>query len=471
MAAGVAPGEEAAAPGYRQLAVFLGPLVFTGLMMTTDTPFVNAALARLPHAEEALAAFVVAFSLALLYEAPHIMMIEAGTTLATNRRALALLRRFYAGLAIVVGLIGATVVFSPLYDGLVGGLMQIPPDVATAARPAVAVFLLWPLPIGWRRLHQGALIRHGQSRAVGAGAFARVGMLVAAMVGLVPLLGGVIPSSAIGALAMLASVTAEAAYTHWSAGRLLADLPAAAPAGQDLTLRGLWTFYWPLAGTSLLSTLNRPILSAGLAAAAGAVGGAAAADTALAAWGLAWGLLFLVNGATLTLGQVAIAWDAHPSAAWRRRGDRLILGVGLALAGLVAAALLTPLAGWLLDTVYDVSPVVRATALTTLALLVPVPILFTINSLLRGKLIHRRQTRRVQRAQIVDLGVMVGVLLAGIYWPDAAARPTATTLGALAMLAVYSTDLLVLTLGIRATPRSSAPLAGRVLATPPRRGV
>ncbi|HMA35217.1 MAG TPA: hypothetical protein VKY74_12175, partial [Chloroflexia bacterium] len=111
VAAGVAPGEEAAAPGYRQLAVFLGPLVFTGLMMTTDTPFVNAALARLPHAEEALAAFVVAFSLALLYEAPHIMMIEAGTTLATNRRALALLRRFYAGLAIVVGLIGATVVF------------------------------------------------------------------------------------------------------------------------------------------------------------------------------------------------------------------------------------------------------------------------------------------------------------------------------------------------------------------------
>ncbi len=70
------------APSYRQLVVFLGPLVFTGLMMTTDTPVVNAALARLPRAEEALAAFVVAFALALVYEAPHIMMIETGTTLA-----------------------------------------------------------------------------------------------------------------------------------------------------------------------------------------------------------------------------------------------------------------------------------------------------------------------------------------------------------------------------------------------------
>ena len=54
---------------------------------------------------------------------------------------------------------------------------------------------------------------------------------------------------------MLASVTAEAVYTHWSANRLLHNLPAQAVSGRPLTLRGLWTFYWPLAGTSLISTL------------------------------------------------------------------------------------------------------------------------------------------------------------------------------------------------------------------------
>ena len=77
----------AVASGVRGMLLFLGPLVFTGMMMTTDTPIINAALARLPHPEEALAAFVVAFALAMVYEAPHIMMIEAGTTLATNTRA------------------------------------------------------------------------------------------------------------------------------------------------------------------------------------------------------------------------------------------------------------------------------------------------------------------------------------------------------------------------------------------------
>jgi progressive ankylosis protein len=446
----------AVAPGVRGMLLFLGPLVFTGMMMTTDTPIINAALARLPHPEEALAAFVVAFALAMVYEAPHIMMIEAGTTLATNARALGLLRRFYGLLALTVGIIGALVVFSPIYDALVMGLMQIPPRVAASARPALAVFLLWPLPIGWRRLHQGALIRRGHSRAVGAGAFARIGALIGGMLTLVPLLSGALPGTAIGALVMLLSVSAESLYTHRAAGRLLADLPLTAPDGHDLTMRELWTFYWPLAGTSILNTLNRPILSAGLAVAAGATLGAAGADAALAAWGVAWGLLFLVNGATLTLQQVAIAWDASPDPALRRRCDRLILGLGLGLSAIVALSALTPIAGWLLDTIYAVSPPVRAAALPVLTLLAPVPMLFTAGALLRGKLIHRRQTRLVQRAQIIDLLVMIGVLALGLYWPLPGARPAATTLGALAMLAVYCADLGVVALGVRANPRARA---------------
>ncbi len=433
-----------AAPRYRELGLFLGPLVFTGLMMTTDTPIVNAVLARQARAQESLAAFVVAFSLAMLYEAPHIMMIETGTTLATSRQALALLRRFYIALALVMGAIGAAVVFSPLYPALVEGVMGIPAALAAAARPALAVFLLWPVPIGWRRLHQGALIRRGHSRAVGAGATVRIVALLGTLGLLVPLLGGVISSPALGALAMLVSVSAESAYTHVSAGRLLADLPAQPPNGQPLTARALWRFYWPLAGTSILSTLGRPILSAGLAAAAG-VGAA----SALAAWGVAWGLLFLINGATLTLGQVAIAWDVHPSAAWRARGDRMILGLGAALSALVAVMVLTPIAGWILDTLYQAAPDLRATALATLLLLVPVPVVFTANALLRGKLIARHQTRLVQRAGLLDLAVMAAVLGLGILWPFPLPHPAAPTLGVVTMLAVYGTDLLVLGWGVR----------------------
>src|SRR4051794_22334169 len=88
-----ATAAESAAPartdaGWRARLVFLGPLIFTGLMMTTDTPIVNAILTRLPDAEVQLAALVVAFSLALVYEAPYIAIMEVATALSTSSQAL-----------------------------------------------------------------------------------------------------------------------------------------------------------------------------------------------------------------------------------------------------------------------------------------------------------------------------------------------------------------------------------------------
>ena len=222
-------------------------------------------------------------------------------------------------------------------------------------------------------------------------------------------------------------------------------------------MRELWTFYWPLAGTSILNTLNRPILSAGLAVAAGATLGATRRRRRA-------GRLGRRLGPALP-GQRR---DAHAAAggdrlgrrrrdpALRRRGDRIILGLGLGLSAIVALAALTPVAGWLLETIYAVSPPVRAAALPVLTLLAPAPLLFTVGALLRGKLIHRRRTRLVQRAQVIDLLVMIGVLLLGVYWPLVAARPAATTIGALAMLAVYGADICVLGLGVRANPRRPA---------------
>lgn len=131
----------------------------------------------------------------------------------------------------------------------------------------------------------------------------------------------------------------------------------------------------------------------------------------------------------------------------------MILALGAALSVLVLAMVLTPVAGWLLDTLYEATPALRAGALATLLLLVPVPVVFTANALLRGKLIARRQTRLVQRAGLLDLAVMSAVLGLGILWPVALPHPAAPTLGAVTMLAVYATDFLILGWGVRTHQR------------------
>jgi hypothetical protein len=430
----------------------MGPLVFTGFMMTMDTPVVNAALTRLPGPQAALAALVVAFSLALVYEAPHVTMIEVATALATTRQALGLLRRFYGALALGLGLLAASVVFTPLYDGLVQGLMGLQAGVAAAARPALAVFLLWPVPIGWRRLHQGALIRHGHSRAVGAGATVRIVTLGVSLAALLILFTDHLGGGTIGALAMLLSVTAEAVYTDLAARRLLQDLPAAVPGDpvlQPLTGRALWDVFWPLAGTSVLSMMNRPLLSAGIAAAAVATGGPGADEAALAAWGLAWSVVMLVDGATLLFSQVAIAWDSDPRPGVARQGARLIMGLGLGLAGVLALIAYTPLAGWLLGQIYGASPLLAGLALPVVQVLVPMPILLSAGAVLRGRLIARGRARAVRTAQFVDLAVLGAVVLAALSWPDPATRPAGAMLGALATLAVWTSDLLVLSWSLR----------------------
>jgi hypothetical protein len=443
----LASARSAAPPSYRDLLVFLAPLLFTGLMMTADQPLVNAALTRLPGAQEALAALVVAFGLALVYEAPHVTMIEVATALATTRQALALLRRFYIVFAAVLAVVAAALLASPLYDALVRGLMGIPPDVAAAARPTLAAFVLWPIPIGWRRLHQGALIRHGHSRAVGAGATVRVVVLLGSLFALLAGFNGVLGGSTIGALAMLGSVTAEAVYTDLAARRLLHTLPAAHPtdpARAPLTRRALWDVFWPLAGTTVLNTLNRPLLSAGIAAAGIAAGGPHGGEEALAAWGVSWGVIMLINGATLVLSQVAIAWDADPRPGIRGRGARIILGAGLVLTGLIALVAWTPLADWLLGQIYAVTPALAAVATPVIRLLVPVPILAAAGGLLRGRLIARGRARAVRTAQFIDLAVLLVVLGLGTHWPFAAPAPGGALLGALATLAVLLSDAAVL---------------------------
>src|SRR5437764_6122233 len=110
---------------YLALLLFYLPLGFSGLIMTLDLPVVNAVLNRLPNPDTSVAALRVAFSLALVYEASHISMIDVSTTMSADRRVFAMLRRFYVVMAVVLLLLASLIVFSPIYDFIVRGPMNI----------------------------------------------------------------------------------------------------------------------------------------------------------------------------------------------------------------------------------------------------------------------------------------------------------------------------------------------------------
>lgn len=449
------PAADSQPASYLALLLFYLPLGFSGLMMTLDLPVVNAVLNRLPDPDTSVAALRVAFSLALVYEATHISMIDVSTTLSADQQVFGMLRRFYVAMAATLLVVAALIVFSPLYDLIVRNLMNIPQGVANAARPATVVFLLWPIPIGWRRLYQGALIKHGYPKPVGAGGLVRLGSLAVALAFFGWLGTSVvrIEPAAIAVLAMLVSVTAEAIAVHNWTARILRSLPKTTPDRPAPTYRELWRFVFPLSGTAIMSTLVQPVLTAGIASAAILWASPHGSVVAVASYAVAWSMAFLVFGPTLSMTQASIAWNSSPDPKVRERGPRVILGVGIGLALLMTISTLTPFAYWIFSTLLNAPEQTAAMAAVVARFLIPMPVLQATSFMLRGKLIARHEPKVVRRAQFIDLIALVTIVLVATSTlsplPSLLHGVPAAPLAAVAYNLMLCVDIAVLLLSLR----------------------
>lgn len=451
---------------YLSLLIFYLPLGFSGLMMTLDLPVVVGVLNRFPNANTSVAALSVAFSLALVYEASHISMIDLSTTLSSDLRTFRMLKRFYVVMAAVLLLLASGIAFSPLYDLIVRGVMNIPPDVAEAARPAVWAFLLWPIPIGWRRLCQGALIKHGHPKPVGAGGIVRLGSLLVALLFFGWLGTSVvrIEPAAIGVLAMLVSVTAEALAVQGWTTRIMRTMPEATPGKPPPTWADIRRFFFPLSGTAIMNTLVQPTIRAGIASAAvvwavsaDRAGQGAAATLAVASYQTAWSMAFLAYGPTLSMTQASIAWNGSPDPRVRLKGPRVLLGAGVGLTAVMALFGFTPLSQLLFGTLIEAPPQTAQMASEVARWLVPMPMLHTLSFMLRGKLIALHRPGMVRRAQLIDLLAIIGMVQL-VANPGSPLAPmlhgaSAAPLAALAYDLMLCVDIAILLVSLRGEGR------------------
>ena len=399
----------------RMLALWL-PLAVSQLMMVLEPTIINIGLGHTLDPELALAAYGVAFSLALLIEAPVLMVLDASVARSADRAAFRLIERFALGLGLAVLAIGLIVSLTPLYGVVVEGLMKIPADVAARARPTLQILAFWPLPIGWRRAQQGLLIRTGRTLAISLATVIRLLTLASALAGglaLFPRAGAVVAG-----WAMNLSVFVEAALVTWSARRAL-RLRTVPDHGSDLAARDLWRFYRPLATTSIIQQAARPVLNAGIAAAVLGV-------DSLAAWPVAWSLVILIAGPGWSLQQLTNALAVDEPAYRRVRWFALTLsGLFSALLALVA---ITPLYGLAMGGVYNLSPALQALARPAVLLMIPFPLLLGMQGVLRGVRIRRGHTTAVRSGVVINVAVLVATILLAV----TLLAPTGVLLAALA---------------------------------------
>jgi len=399
------------------------PLQATWLMMAVEGPFLAAVIARLPEPKENLAAYGVAFALAIIVEAPVIMMMSASTALVDGAENYRRLRAFmwWVNAAITAGML--VLLAGPVWNAVARGAIGLDATVADLTHRALAILLPWPAAIGLRRFCQGLLIRAGLTRRVAWGTAVRLVAMVGAA--LTARAAGQVPGAVVGAWALTAGVVAEAVASRVMARTTIRKL-LSTPSDDPLTYGDIHRFYRPLALTSTIALAVQPLVTFFM-------GKARFALESLAVLPVVNALVFIFRTPGLSYQEVAIALLGR---SWQNlavvRRFATILGVGATL-GLALIAW-TPLADIWLQQVSGLAPDLAAYARLPLRIIAVMPALSVLLSLQRALLVARRDTGPITWASVVEVaGIFVVLALAvgRLGWVGATAAAVAYLAGRL----------------------------------------
>jgi len=385
----------------RTILKFWLPLAATWLMMSVEGPFLAAVIARMADPKYNLAAYGVAFSFALIVEAPVIMIMSAATALVRERLSHIRLRNFTV--ALNIGITGAMLfgLIPPVFRFIAMDLINLPESVARLTYGASILLLPWPAAIGFRRYYQGLLIAHNRTRLVAYGTVVRLASMAGSAMALHAT--GRLPGAWTGAAALSVGVISEAIASRWMAAPIVGTLMEnnAVPAHPErLTYRAISRFYWPLALTSILSLGVQPLVTFFM-------GHARFAVESLAVLPVVNSLVFIFRSMGLSFQEVAIAlmgdrWEGYRPL--RRFALTLAAAVSICL-GLVA---FTPLSDLWFHVVSGLSTELTSFALTPTRILVLMPALSVIISWQRAVLVHGNRTAPISTATGIEV---LGILL------------------------------------------------------------
>jgi hypothetical protein len=387
-----------------QTWAFFWPLALSGIIMSAGQPVVQAGLARLPSPELTLAAYGVAFYVAVLLEAPIVMLLVTATALVRDERTYRFTRNTMGLFSVGVVLATAAVaLWMPLYNAVFMRVLGFPADVAQAARPGLIALIPWAGAVGVRRYYQGILIRFGQTKVISWGSMVRLATMVVALIIGVALLPahGVL----VGGLALLAGVIADMSVVLFFARRLLMQhvLPAvsdeATPAG--LRMAPFLAFFIPLILTTALRFVGRPLMLSGIAKSHEPL-------LALAAFPVAIGTMQMFSGFAQMLQQVTVAQirDAQSFAVVRQFTTLVAAGC----TGILALVAFTPLGSLYHGGAIGLEGQVLTMANASLRFLVPAAGLTAVLSYMQGLMIRDGRTVTVNIAALGNVILLVGAI-------------------------------------------------------------
>ncbi len=391
---------------FKQIYKTWWPLAVSWFLMALELPVLSAIVARLPDPKINLAAYGgIVFPLALIIEAPIIMLLAASTALCKDWKSYTKIRRFmHTASAVLTGL-HILVVGTPIYFFVVEKLIWSPAEIISPARLGLAIMLPWTWSIAYRRFNQGVLIRLGHSVTVGKGTSVRLSANIIVL--LIGYLAGTIPGIVVATTAVSAGVLCEAVYIGIKVKPVIKNqLMPLAEIKPELSRKVFFQYYIPLALTSLITLLSQPLISSALSRMPRAL-------DSLAVWPVLSGLLFIFRSVGVAYNEVVVILIDKPNSYSSLRNFVLVL-VSLTT-GLLFLITATPLSTvWFkYITALPASLIPLANTALWFSLLIPGANAF--QSWYQGIILHSGKTRGIPEAVFIFLTVTIITYIFGIY--------------------------------------------------------
>lgn len=244
---------------YKKIFLFWMPLLATWLMMSVEGPYLTALIARMAEPEFNLAAYGVAFSIALIVESPVIMILSASVALVENKNTFIKLRNYIYTINLAMIAVMTVLILPPVFDYLSITVIKLPERVAHLTHMAVVLLIPWTPAIGYRRFYQGVLIKNNKTRLVAYGTVIRLVAMTATALFLFSFskVHGVV----VGAAALSIGVIIEAAATKLMALDVLKKIFSDKSNQKSITYNEITKFYYPLILTSFISLGVHPVVT------------------------------------------------------------------------------------------------------------------------------------------------------------------------------------------------------------------
>lgn len=407
---------------YTKILKFWLPLLATWLMMSAEGPYLTALIARMPAPEFNLAAYGVAFSIALIVESPVIMLMSASIALVEDKTSFLKLRKFVYTVNVILVLLMVLLIFNPIYEIIFIDLLNLPLRVAHLTHIAVALLIPWAPSIGYRRFYQGVMIKYNKTRLVAYGTIIRLAAMSLSAFSLFTLtkLHGVV----IGAASLSVGVITEAVATRLMSSKIV-DKIINSEGGKDISYSEIWKFYYPLVLTSFISLGIHPIVTFFL-------GQSRMSLESLAVLPVLNSLVFIFRAFGLSFQEVGVALLKGKDEFVTLRNFASVIAVGV-VAGLGIISFTSLGDTWLIK-VSGLSVELADFAKLPLMIYAIFPATTVLINFQRALLVSTRNTKPITYATVIEVLGIIGVLTIGIKLFDmigVAAAVLAYTIGRL----------------------------------------